>query len=78
MGQPHGGNAVAAYVFLDVALVVVLARLTGALFRRMRQPAVVGEIVAGILLGPTFLGGIPLGDGRHLGTTLFPRSARCS
>jgi Kef-type K+ transport system membrane component KefB len=43
-------------VFLDIAIVIVVARLMGALFRRIRQPAVVGEIVGGILLGPSFLG----------------------
>ena len=37
-------------VFLDIAIVVVAARLMGRLFRRLRQPAVVGEIVAGIVL----------------------------
>jgi len=35
-------------------------------------------IIAGILLGPTFLGQIPLGEGRHLGTTLFPTEVRPS
>ena len=33
-------------VLLDVAIVVVAARVMGGLFRRMRQPGVVGEILA--------------------------------
>ena len=41
---------------LGVAVVVVLARLAGALFRRMHQPPVIGEVVVGILLGPSLLG----------------------
>ena len=49
-----------AHVFLHVllALVVVIctARLLGALFRRVHQPPVIGEVIAGILLGPSFLG----------------------
>ncbi|MEV4582877.1 cation:proton antiporter [Nonomuraea jabiensis] len=42
-------------LLLDLALVVVLAKVMGALARRLGQPAVVGEIVAGVLLGPTLL-----------------------
>jgi Kef-type K+ transport system membrane component KefB len=59
-------------VFLDIAIVVVAARLMGRLFRRLRQPAVVGEIVAGIVLGPSLLGLLP-GD---LDTVLFPTDVR--
>jgi Kef-type K+ transport system membrane component KefB len=41
-----------------VALLLLLlgATLLGQLFTRLRQPKVVGEILAGILLGPTLLG----------------------
>ncbi|GAA3241377.1 hypothetical protein GCM10017691_44510 [Pseudonocardia petroleophila] len=63
---------VIAYVLLDVAIVVVAARLTGRLFRRVGQPAVIGEIVAGIALGPTLLGAFP-GD---LDQVLFPPDVR--
>lgn len=41
---------------LDIAIIVGLARLVGRGFARFGQPQVVGEIVAGILLGPSFLG----------------------
>lgn len=41
--------------FLDVALIAALAWAGGAVARRFGQPAVIGEIVAGILLGPTLL-----------------------
>ncbi len=44
--------------FLAVAVVMLAARLTGALFQRIGQPRVMGEVTAGILLGPTFLGKI--------------------
>lgn len=43
-------------IFIAIAIVVVAARLMGLLFRRIGQPPVVGEILAGILLGTTFLG----------------------
>jgi Kef-type K+ transport system membrane component KefB len=59
-------------VLLDIAIVVVAARLMGRLFRRLRQPAVVGEIVAGVVLGPSLLGLLP-GD---LDTVLFPTDVR--
>ncbi len=47
---------VAAFVLLDIVLILLAARACGYLARRVGQPAVVGEIVAGILLGPTLLG----------------------
>lgn len=43
-------------MLLDLALIVIAARLVGAAFVRAGQPRVIGEIVAGILLGPTLLG----------------------
>jgi Kef-type K+ transport system membrane component KefB len=41
---------------LAITLIVVLGRVLGGLFAKIGQPRVVGEIVAGLLLGPTFLG----------------------
>ena len=43
-------------LFFDIALIIVLARLLGAAAKRIGQPPVLGEIVAGILLGPTLFG----------------------
>ncbi|GGS42922.1 MULTISPECIES: cation:proton antiporter domain-containing protein [Actinokineospora] len=54
------------YPRLLLALPVILAAcyLVGALFRRIGQPAVIGEIVAGVLLGPSLLGAVwPTGFG---------------
>src|SRR5918996_5560304 len=48
---------VIAYVLADLAIILVAARLVGGLFVRLGQPRVVGEIIAGILIGPTLLGG---------------------
>lgn len=42
---------------LDLAVVVVLALLLGRVAARLGQPPVIGEIMGGILLGPTLLGG---------------------
>ncbi|HVR20275.1 MAG TPA: cation:proton antiporter [Polyangiaceae bacterium] len=44
------------HVLLAIAVVVAASRALGALFRFLRQPAVIGEVVAGILLGPSLLG----------------------
>ena len=65
-------DEIAAIVFIDIAVIIIVARLMGALFKRIRQPAVVGEILAGILLGPTLLGAFP-GD---LDGHLFPEDVR--
>ena len=40
----------------DIALIIILARLLGQAAKRIGQPPVLGEIVAGILLGPTIWG----------------------
>ena len=55
-----------------VALVLLLGFLLGSLARRLRQPAVIGEITAGIILGPSVLGLLP-GDLSH---RLFPAEVR--
>jgi Kef-type K+ transport system membrane component KefB/nucleotide-binding universal stress UspA family protein len=43
-------------LLLAAFVVIVVSRAVGALFRRINQPQVVGEIAAGILLGPSVLG----------------------
>ncbi|ANN17027.1 potassium transporter [Amycolatopsis orientalis] len=62
--QGHAATATAApggadpYPRLLVALPVILAacHLAGLAARRLGQPAVIGEIIAGVLLGPSLLG----------------------
>ncbi len=55
---PAHSNALAE-VLLALAVIVVLARVVGELVDRyLRQPAVMGEILAGLLLGPSVLGAI--------------------
>lgn len=51
-----GQAEVFARILLVIIAVVVSARIVGALFRKLSQPPVMGEVVAGILLGPSFLG----------------------
>jgi Kef-type K+ transport system membrane component KefB len=65
----ESASEILLFLLLDLAVVIVAARSFGALARRMGQPAVIGEIVAGILLGPTVLGRLFPG----LPDALFPR-----
>ncbi|MEU5367073.1 cation:proton antiporter [Streptomyces sp. NPDC005925] len=44
-------------LLFGLAAMVIMARLLGALARRLNQPAVIGEVLAGIALGPTLFGG---------------------
>lgn len=43
-------------LFLQLAAMLLLARVFAEIAQRFKQPAVVGELLAGILLGPTILG----------------------
>ena len=40
----------------QVAVVIAVARVFGLLLRRIGQPQVIGEMIAGLALGPSFLG----------------------
>lgn len=50
------GSDVVARVFLAVAIIILASRALGLLLARLRQPRVIGEMVAGIMLGPSLLG----------------------
>lgn len=39
-----------------VSVILITARVLGEVFRKFKQPAVIGEILAGIILGPSLLG----------------------
>lgn len=47
-------------ILLIILLLIALAQLLGHLFTRLRQPKVVGEILAGIVLGPALFGRWPV------------------
>ncbi|AFZ25228.1 Kef-type K+ transport system, membrane component [Cylindrospermum stagnale PCC 7417] len=55
-------------VLVEVLIVIGLSRLVGLAFRSIKQPLVIGEIVAGIMLGPSLFGLIA----PHAAVTLFP------
>src|SRR6266498_663437 len=58
-------------LLLQIGVILIAAQLVGRLFRKIRQPQVVGEMVAGILLGPSFLGWVAPG----VSATLFPSAS---
>jgi len=55
-------NADLTSILFILLLLVGLAQLLGYLFVKLRQPKVVGEILAGVLLGPALIGRLPLGE----------------
>ncbi len=55
-------------MFLSLGVLLLVARVLGELAQRVRQPAVLGELVAGVLLGPTVLGTVA----PELSEYLFP------
>lgn len=44
------------HVLITLIAVIVVGQLLGRLFRNVGQPPVIGEVLAGILLGPSLLG----------------------
>ena len=43
-------------VFKDLAIIIIFAKIFGILARKCKAPQVVGEIIAGLLIGPSLLG----------------------
>ena len=52
----HQTELLLSQVLLQLIVMIVAARLLNTLFRQMGQPGAVGEIVAGLLLGPSLFG----------------------
>ena len=71
-GTAHNGGAgghglverLAGLVF-ELALILFAARIGGRLFEKMNFPDVLGEIIAGVIIGPYCLGKIPLPGFEH-------------
>jgi len=55
-GATGGAADTLAHFFLQLLVIMIMARAVGGLFRRIGQPSVVGEMAAGILLGPSLFG----------------------
>ncbi|MDB6172691.1 MAG: cation/H(+) antiporter [Chthoniobacteraceae bacterium] len=55
-GLRQNANDPLSRLFLQLLVIITASRLAGWLFTRFGQPAVVGEMAAGILLGPSLFG----------------------
>lgn len=55
-GLAKNASGPLGHLFLQLLIIIAAARVMGRLFTRIGQPAVVGEMVAGILLGPSLFG----------------------
>ncbi len=57
-GVSDAPNHTLLHLLLALAAVIALGRLLGRLFRCIGQPPVIGEVVAGLMLGPSLLGAL--------------------
>ncbi len=53
--EPHLADSLPR-LLLQIVVIIACTQLLGTLFKKIGQPAVIGETVAGILLGPSLLG----------------------
>src|SRR6185436_6480284 len=56
---------------MQIGVILLVSRIVGMLFKKIKQPQVIGEMVAGILLGPSLLGWVAPG----LSSALFPAAS---
>lgn len=58
-------------MLLEITLAIVFAKILNLAFEKMKQPGVIGEIIAGILLGPCLIGALSGSSINLLGSTVF-------
>ena len=46
----------------EIFILILATQIVGWLFQRIKQPAVIGELLAGVLVGPALLGWVPEGS----------------
>jgi Kef-type K+ transport system membrane component KefB len=54
----HAVEQTLFFVLLQLIIIILVARVAGHLARKVRQPRAVGEIVAGLILGPSLFGNL--------------------
>ncbi|HLA42576.1 MAG TPA: cation:proton antiporter, partial [Aggregatilineales bacterium] len=59
-------------LFLALAIIIFASRIAGTVARQLGQPRVLGELIVGVVLGPTFLNFLHRGvlEGAHLEETI--------
>jgi Kef-type K+ transport system membrane component KefB len=53
---PRASPDILVHLLVALAVIVLFAGLVGFLFRKLEEPPVIGEVLAGIMLGPSLLG----------------------
>src|SRR5262249_45720374 len=67
----EGGKGPSEAIFIgEIIVLMFVGRLMGEVMLRLRQPAVMGQLIAGLLLGPSFFG-LLFPEAQH---ALFPKS----
>jgi len=54
------------HIVISLAVLLFAAKLVAELFHRIKMPVVLGELLAGIIVGPFALGGLPIFNGEPL------------
>lgn len=67
---PDTGHGLDPMVLIGVAIMLVVAKLGGELFERFKQPAVLGELVGGILVGNLVIFGFQGAEALKTNTTI--------
>ena len=61
-----GTESIFIHVIISLTLLLFTAKIFAELFHRIKLPIVLGELLAGIVIGPYALGGLPLFNGEPL------------
>src|SRR3984885_3768274 len=56
MGSVHQSEHLLFTILLQLIIMIGVARILNTVFRKFRQPGVIGELMAGLWLGPLFFG----------------------
>ncbi len=59
-------ESVFVHIIISLSILLFTAKLFAELFQRLKMPVVLGELLAGIIVGPFALGGLPLFNGGPL------------
>lgn len=59
-------ESVFIHIIISLSILLFSAKIFAEIFQRIKQPVVLGELLAGIIVGPYALGGLPLFDGQPL------------
>ncbi|HEY5630639.1 MAG TPA: cation:proton antiporter [Nitrososphaeraceae archaeon] len=60
------GSAAFLHIVLTLGILLFASKLFAELFHRIKMPIVLGELLAGIIVGPFALGALPFFDGKPL------------